>query len=91
MEPFCQYKFKIFDPLGLNEKEKYFKGEITIGHCKGHGCIILFLILKDFTKTIDDCGQNIFILDKTLWVVVVVLKSITYTLKLLIPSIKVRV
>lgn len=42
----------------LNEKEKYFKGEITIGHCKGHGCIILFLILKDFTKTIDDCGQK---------------------------------
>ena len=32
----------------LNEKLKYLKGDIVIGHCKGHDYIILFFHIEGF-------------------------------------------
>ena len=32
----------------LNDKSKYLKDEIVIGHCKGHDCIFLFFIFDGF-------------------------------------------
>ena len=48
----------------LNEKSKYLQGDIVIGHCKGQDCIILFFHFEGFYKTIDDCSQKTFTLDK---------------------------
>ena len=35
----------------LDDKSKYFKGKIIIGHCKGHDCIMLFFYF-------DGCYDN---------------------------------
>lgn len=32
----------------VNKKLKYLKGDIVIGHCKGHNCIILFFHFEGF-------------------------------------------
>ena len=36
--------------LIVDKRDKYLKGEIIIGHCRGHATIILFFHIKGFYK-----------------------------------------
>ena len=49
----------------LNDKSKYLKDEIVIGHCKGHDCIFFFfLFLMVFMIFTRDCFLKKFLADK---------------------------
>ena len=44
----CRFSGDVNTVNLLNEKRKYLKGEITIVHCRGHDCIILFFNFEGF-------------------------------------------
>ena len=48
----------------LNEKSKYLKGDIVIGHCKGHDRIILFFHFEGFYENHRRFFPKTFTLDK---------------------------
>ena len=88
---FCRNMFKKFQKNRapnnvtlidfLDDTSKYLKGEIIIGHRKGHDCIIYFLILMVFMIFTQDSYLKIFIADKKrkfnlTWAVVILKKKI---------------
>ena len=69
---FSRHMFKKFQKnrapnvtlIDFLDTSKYLKGEIIIGHHKGHDCIIYFLILMVFMIFTQDSYLKFFIADK---------------------------